>query len=292
MGISRRQLLGLGAGACLAGGAGVGYGIVTDRLPGRVEIGYKLQLDGGEVPRPEGPTGRMVTGSFRSEHRPGVPEPYAVSLPPGHEAKGLPVVVVLHGWGDDHRFCFEQVGMDVMQAAMVADGAQPYALASLDGEHSYWHRRADGVDWARLVSEGLLGELGRLGLDTARLGLIGWSMGGYGALRLAAEELHGAVRAVGSMATAIYADWDDAPQKYAFDDEADYAANNLNDKLDRLQGLPVHLACGINDHYITRSRWLADQIHPEQTMFQLGDHTVRFWRKASPDQLRFIADRL
>lgn len=268
------------------------WGIATDRLPGRVQLGYKLQLDGGEVPLPTGPAGELTTDSFTSTFRPGAPEPYALSLPPGHRAEGLPVVVVLHGWGDDHRFCFDQVGMGVAQARMVADGATPFALVSLDGDHSYWHRRADGVDWARLVSDGLLDELDRLGLDTSRLGLLGWSMGGYGALRLAAEELHGRVRAVGSMATAIYPDWAHAPQGDAFDDEADYAANNLNDKLDRIRGLPVHLACGLNDHYIHVNRWLADELPATQTMFQLGDHTVRFWRKASPAQLRFIADRL
>lgn len=293
MSISRRQLLGLGAGAAVLGGAGLAAGVATDRLPGRVKIGYKLQLDGSPVARPEGPAGPVTSHTFSSEHRPGVDEPWALSLPPDTPAKGLPVVVVLHGWGDDHAFCFDQIGMGVLQARVVADGGQPFALASLDGEESYWHRRANGVDWARLVSEGLLGELDTMGLDTSRLGLIGWSMGGYGALRLAAEELHGKVKAVASMATAIYPAWGQSPHATAFDDEADYNRNNLNDKIPQLAGLPVHLACGMNDHYIRINRWLAEQLDPEpQTMFQLGDHTANFWRKAAGPQLRFLADRL
>lgn len=277
----------------MAGAAAVGAGVWERKLPGRHRIGYWVGLDGDPVPMPTDPPGQVSFATFRSDARPGVDEPYAVSLPTGQQMKGLPVVVCLHGYGDDHRFAFTDLGFDRFQNRVVSEGHQPFALVTLDGEHSYWHKRADGVDWARLVSDGLVPELTRLGLDTSRLALMGWSMGGYGALRLAAEELQGKVKAVASMATAIYEDFEHCPHPDAFDDEADYEANNLNDRIGRLKGLPIHLACGVNDFYIDANQWLEDNLEPTpETLFVKGDHEPDFWRRAAPVQMRFLADRL
>ncbi|MFZ2260670.1 MAG: alpha/beta hydrolase-fold protein [Luteococcus japonicus] len=293
MTITRRQALGLGAAGTAVGGAGVATGVWTRKLPGRTRVGYWLGLGGDPEPMPTDPAGAVRQATFSSDARPGVLEKWALALPPGVEAEGLPVVIVLHGWGDDHRFCFDELGLHHYQARLVAEGCQPFALVSLDGDHSYWHRRADGVDWARLVSEGLVQELAKLGLDISRLGLIGWSMGGYGALRLAAEELHGKVRAVASMSTAIYPDWEHCPQGDAFDSPADFEANGLVNRLDRLDGLPIHLSCGVNDFYIDMSKRMAEELSPApQTMWRRGDHSANFWRRSAPVQLRFLADHL
>src|SRR5207248_2870938 len=67
-----------------------------------------------------------------------------------------------------------------------AEVGAPLVIAAVDGGHSsYWHRRADGSDALRMLLEEFvpLAEQGRSGLPKA---LLGWSMGGYGAL-LAAE---------------------------------------------------------------------------------------------------------
>lgn len=289
-------MLALGATgtATVAAAAGVGaYGLYHRVLPKDVEIGYALGLGGDPVPMPTDPAGPVHQATFRSQFRPGVDERWAWSAPPGMDPTGLPVVVVLHGWTDNHMFAFDKLGIQHYQARLVTQGHQPFVVASLDGETFYWHKRADGVDWARLVSDGLLGELRRIGADTSRLGLWGWSMGGYGALRLAAEELHHKVKAVGSASTAIYTDWDHCPQVEAFDSPADYAANNLNDKLHRLIDVPIHLACGWNDDYWVMSRWLRDHLQPTPpTLFRPGDHAPNFWRRALQEQLPFIVDRL
>ncbi len=278
-------MLGLGA---------LGYGIESDVLPGKRRIGGVIGLDGDPEPMPTDPAGEVVVPApFTSPFRPGTPEPWAYSLPPGQSITGLPVIIVLHGWGDDHRFCFDKLGMQHYQARVVAEGHQPFALASLDGEHNFWHPHPTGPNWARLVSDGLVGELAKAGADTSRIGFVGWSMGGYGALRLAAEEMHGRVKAVGAMSVALYRSLADCPHEGAFDNEADYQANKLIDRLDRLDGLPVHLACGVNDKYIEIDQWLAGQLSPTpQTMWRKGDHAPDFWRLAAPVQLRFVADHL
>ena len=47
--------------------------------------------------------------------------------------------------------------------------------------------RADGSDSGAMVLEELLPMLCSMGLDTSRVGFMGWSMGGYGALHLGAK---------------------------------------------------------------------------------------------------------
>ena len=76
-------------------------------------------------------------------------------------------------------------------------------------------------------------------------------------------------------------------------DEADFRANRLVDRLDRLRGLPVHVACGVNDRYLRINQWLAGQLDPgTQVMWRRGNHTPDLWRLAAPVQLRFVADHL
>ncbi|MBV9098912.1 MAG: esterase, partial [Frankiaceae bacterium] len=51
--------------------------------------------------------------------------------------------------------------------------------------HTYWHRRSDGDDPQLMLLTEFIPLLASRGLRTDRLGLAGWSMGGYGALLLA-----------------------------------------------------------------------------------------------------------
>ena len=73
------------------------------------------------------------------------------------------------------------------------------AVASIDGGNYYWHARrsestgADNIspdtppcDTGAMVMDDFIPLLGSIGLDRSRVGFLGWSMGGYGALLLAA----------------------------------------------------------------------------------------------------------
>jgi pimeloyl-ACP methyl ester carboxylesterase len=82
-------------------------------------------------------------------------------------------------------------------AATVAPGAvAPFALASVDGRSSYWHRRVGGEDRMAMLLQDFLPLLAdRHGLARGPVALVGWSMGGYGAV-LAAEEHPGRFAAV------------------------------------------------------------------------------------------------
>ena len=65
--------------------------------------------------------------------------------------------------------------------------ADAFAVVSVDGGGSYWHKRASGEDSGAMVLTELLPMLDGQALDTSRVAFLGWSMGGYGALLLGAR---------------------------------------------------------------------------------------------------------
>ena len=100
-------------------------------------------------------------------------------------------MVCLHGLGGDHTTPVAQLGIDRFLAAAVADGVPRFAVATVDGGTTYWHPRPTGEDAGAMVLDELLPMLRAQGLRTHRLAFQGWSMGGYGALRLAGSSALG-----------------------------------------------------------------------------------------------------
>ena len=60
--------------------------------------------------------------------------------------------------------------------------ARGLAVAPTDGGDFFWHAGRSGIDTSAMVPADLLPLLAGEGLATDRIALIGWSMGGYGAL--------------------------------------------------------------------------------------------------------------
>src|SRR5258708_8783948 len=124
------------------------------------------------------PSGVTVrSGSFTSRFMPH-PVGWTMSAPPGRRAG---IVYCLHGRGDDHHYAFDAIHLHDVAAEVDA----PLIVAAVDGGHSsYWHHRLDGSDSLRMLLEEFvpLAEQDRPGLRRA---LMGWSMGGYGALLVA-----------------------------------------------------------------------------------------------------------
>ena len=116
---------------------------------------------------------------------------------------------------------------DFVAAAVREDESPPYAVVGVDGGISYWHRRKTGEDRLSM----LLKELVPLCARRYRLGgggrgraIIGWSMGGYGAL-LAAETEPKLFAAVVATGPAVWTSYDAMMlgPRDAFDDAADFA---------------------------------------------------------------------
>jgi hypothetical protein len=97
-----------------------------------------------------------------------------------------------------------------------------------------------------MIIHEVLPRLARRGFATARIGITGWSMGGYGALLLAERLGPRQVAAVAVSSAAIFASYSaaQAANPGAFDSAANFAAYDLHDGLGTLRQLPVLIDCG------------------------------------------------
>ena len=286
--ISRRAVLIGGAGVVAAGVAGV-LAVEGGLIPGRTTLHELLGLNGpaGEVPDAQpGPSAR---GEFVSAARLDAVCRWKVSYPPGSAVgDALPVVVALHGYGNDHRAAFSTIGLDRFQAA----AASPFAIAAVDAGNSYFHPRATGEDAGAMVLEEFVPLLASQGLDIERIGLIGWSMGGYGSLRLASQLGADRVAAVVAVSPAMWADGAHSPDG-AFDDAGDYARHDLMGRQSELDGIPVRIDCGTGDGFQTIvQRYVEGFATPPDGGFEPGGHNGAYWRRVAPDELAFLADHL
>jgi S-formylglutathione hydrolase FrmB len=235
--------------------------------------------------------GRMDGGTFRSSYR-RTSVGWSVSYPPGHDGP-LPVLVVLHGRGGDHSDAFGgSLHLDRYQAQAVRQGERPYAIASVDGgDHEYWHPRRNS-DPAGMVIHEFLPLLGRLSLDVGRIGLMGYSMGGYGALYLATVLRRQRVAVVVAESPAI---WHHGYQSVegAFDDAADFDAHSIWGRQRRLHGIALRIDCGASDGFAPVTRDLRASLRPTPAGgIEPGGHDSVYWRRQAPAQLRFVARHL
>ncbi|MDR1998656.1 MAG: hypothetical protein LBQ06_01770, partial [Frankiaceae bacterium] len=123
---SRRVFLLGGAAGLAAAAAGAGYGVQRGVLPGRGWLYRHLGLNGAAGQIPDGAPGPSASGVFVSAARRGTRCGYAISYPPGHQVGSrLPVLIVLHGKGADHRAAFgDGPGLDRFQAAAALGAGQ------------------------------------------------------------------------------------------------------------------------------------------------------------------------
>ncbi|GAA1830139.1 alpha/beta hydrolase-fold protein [Microlunatus capsulatus] len=143
-----------------------------------------------------------------------------------------------------------------------------------------------------MVTEEFLPLLTAHGLRTQRIGLYGYSMGGYGALRLAGQL--GPAR-VAAVATASAALWDRAADTAtgAFDDPDDFSAHNVVGHQDDLDGIPVRVDCGRGDSFAPANRRYRNSFHDRPSGgLTDGAHDNQYWRRAAPAELRFLGQHL
>jgi pimeloyl-ACP methyl ester carboxylesterase len=291
---SRRALLlgGLGVGAVAV--TGVAVGVEEEVLPGRTWVRDRLGLNGEAGRVPDVTPGRVVHGSFRSEARGGVETGWSIAYPPGTQGS-LPVLVVLHGLGNDDRSAMSPyLGLDRFLAAGVKDGLAPFAIASVDGGRSYWHRRPDGEDAGAMVLDEFVPLLADRGLRTDRIGLFGWSMGGYATLRLGAVLGRARCAAVVAESPALWTDGANASAS-GFRDAEEYAEFSVFGHQEDLAGIPVRIDCGTGDPFYRATqayvagfpRTARPSVH-----FQPGAHEMAYWRRMATAQLCFVARHL
>ena len=112
--------------------------------------------------------------------------PYTLFLPPGTApAGGWPLVVILHGDGRNHRSLADDSGMSELIAR------QSFAVLCPDGARGWWidSQIIAGSNYQSMLLE-LLDEVPRrfpVSAEPKRTVIMGWSMGGFGAVRFAED---------------------------------------------------------------------------------------------------------
>ena len=244
-------------------------------LPWLVACGSGAQLQAGLS---------VEAGTLSSRFWPGHEVRWRLARPgPGSSgAEPQPLVVVLHGQGGDADWPFDGLHIERHVAAT------GLALATVDGGDFYWHARRSGIDTGRMVVEELLPLLSKKGLSTGRVGLLGWSMGGYGALLLAGTLGPGRVAGVVAVSSALWRSYDES-FPVAFDDREDFARNDVfaaRGKL--LRGIPVRLDCGSEDPFIAANRAFARELPEATVTFSPGGHSEQYWTTHTAAQLTWL----
>jgi S-formylglutathione hydrolase FrmB len=279
--VSRRAALRLGAGA-FVGAAGV--------------LAMNAWLDPDELnasppqapgPAPAGsavPT--RISGSFISAARGGVLTNWIIALPPGQTGPLRPVIA-LHGIrGNAHSVM--DLGVEDGLAELAKAGRPLFAVVSVDGGGSYWHRRANGEDSGAMVLNELIPMLAMKGLDTSRVAFIGWSMGGYGALLLGSRLGPQRTAGICAVSPALYQSFTGS-MRGAFDSYDDWTQNTVFGQ-PALSSIPLRVDCGNSDRFAAATHQFIAQLHrPPSGGFSAGGHDVTYWRQQLPGELAWLA---
>ena len=214
-----------------------------------------------------------------------------------------PVVVSLHGKNGDALATF---GSLRLQDHIVDTGL---AVAAIDGGNYYWHaRRSESTgdddispdtppcDPGSMVVDDFIPLLGRLGYDVSRVGFLGWSMGGYGALLLGETMGPRRVAAIAPMSAALWVE-PGLSSPGAFDDAEDWERHDVFSRRSRYADIPIRLACGTSDPFYSSDQTFVKGFPSTPSydvtgVFNPGGHDSAFWAGHAEDQMGFLAHHL
>jgi S-formylglutathione hydrolase FrmB len=182
-----------------------------------------------------------------------------------------------------------EAGVEDGLAQVVKSGKPPFAVVGVDGgDNSYWHRRANGTDAGAMVLEELLPMLASMGMDTSRVGFLGWSMGGYGALHLGAKLGPSRTAGICAISPALFTSFTGSTLG-AFDSYDDWVQSNVVG-LPVLSQIPLRVDCATGDRFYFAARQFVSQLKkPPAGSFSAGGHDMDYWRAQLPGELAWMA---
>jgi hypothetical protein len=265
--VGRRGLL--AAGGLLVGLGALGWELAPASMTERLESRLGIDPDAFIPDAAEG-TVRLERVSSQSMGEIDL----FTAVPAGYgDGAGLPVVVVLHG-SSATAAQLRGFGLGRFVTAAVESGTPPFVLVGTDDGPAGWVPSGD-VDPPRMLRDELPGWLGQRGFAAERRALWGWSRGGYGALRFAAEEP--------AWATAL-----------ALFSPALGPDDPLLLDLGVLAELPWGLWCGEWDPFREGALALADvaPVAPDPWVGGDGGHTRAYWNNHTLEMFDWLAREL
>lgn len=293
VGVNRRRLL-LGAATALTAASAAGVGLIqlaeAGVIPGKSAIDRGLGYCDVPAPPPRHAAGPVVRATFASAARERAVD-YALAYPPGHPpGSALPVCVLLHGFGTDGAGALATGAYPGHLADAVAAGGPAFALAAPTGGGGYWHPRP-GDDPLRMVLDEFLPLLDAHGLRVDRPAVLGYSMGGFGAL-LCGLTAGGRFASVVANSPAFWRSYAEARHVNpgAFVSASDW--DRYGDVLGRapeIGRLPLRIAIGSSDSFAPAVKALRDRLpDPAVVTISKGCHDGTYWSSQAPTDLRLI----
>jgi S-formylglutathione hydrolase FrmB len=242
---------------------------------------------------------------------------YAIDLPPsyGGSARRYPVVYALHGLFEGSSF-WERRGLSGEVDRLRAEGAVPdLVVVAVDGDNSFFVNGPRGR-YEDLVTKDLIAHVQatyRVLPDRAARALLGVSMGGYAALRIAFShpELFAAVATHSAMllermpsAEQGAGRWHMRAFHAVFGNPIDESLWTANDpmawarRVDPPSSPVLYMDCGAQDRYgLTEGHRALGRILGERSVAYTlevppGDHGYEFVRGRLPHSLAFLAAAL
>ncbi len=298
--LSRRRLLYWMVGGVGALGVGGVLGVdLVNRgvLPGKLLLD---EIDGAcSVPAPKLSfvnTGVTQSGRFFSKARRRYVG-YSIGYPPRYRPGDLlPLVVMLHGFGDNHTSALKSMTPAQAVAMRVAGRAlTPMALVTVDGGNGYWNPHPRDDPMAMVVDELIPMCQGRgLGVAPRRIAMMGISMGGYGALAIT-ERNPGLVSALAIISPAVWTSYAQAraASAQAFASSSAFVAGDVIAHAGSLRGVALRVASGIDDPFHPGVVDLF-KVLPKGSisLFEKGCHTDPFFVEQEPPSLQFLSQHL
>jgi enterochelin esterase-like enzyme len=240
------------------------------------------------------PTYPVVGGSFSSTYT-HLLHNWTLTYPTGHiEGEYLPVALALHS---SYGNADEMIGLgfpERLDALISAGKTPPFALASIDSMNGFYEKKGSR-DYGKVVAVEFLKVLRDRGLNTSRLGIIGWSMGGWGAFRLAQHELHNKVRVISAISTPCYSSWKTWPSYERADmTKAQFTAANFYHHPGLLAKPQIYMFCGKSDGFYKGNKAFAKVldkakgVRKPKTHFSAGDHSRDYWQSVLDPALTHI----
>ena len=216
---------------------------------------------------------------------------FYTAVPAGHgDGRGLPVCLVLHG-ASKTAADFPALGLGRFVTDSVRRGNAPFVLAGATGGRLSW-RSWDDDDPQRMVHEEIPAWCAERGFATTSFAAWGWSMGGYGSLLLASRLGPDRVAAIAAESPALWLHPGDSARG-AFDDAADFRANDVFTRRAVLSRIPIRIDCGIADPFHSAAKAFASGLHPKPvTDLGAGNHSGGYWRRKAPKAIDFVGKHL
>lgn len=220
--------------------------------------------------------------------------PVTAVIPAGHTAGRRPLLVFLHGKGEDQNSNLD----DAMFAALARLGRRaPDIVFPYGGSDSYWHDRADGAWGTYVLTEVIAEAVRRLHADPGRVAIGGMSMGGFGALNLARLDPE-RFCAVGAHSGALWVSGADSAAG-AFDDAEDFARNDVIGAAragDPYRGMAVWIDVSAQHPFRAADTLLARELRHDGQRVSLhvwpGAHGQAYWQQHWTSYLGFYAGAL